>query len=182
MGNISWDNCRLMPYSSVTTHGSHCSCRMSSDSARTLPFCCKEMLTPQYYAPLSHKRFPNIRLASNPQPVVMSTEDYFWFLSKINHEDHPLFWDPEPDHAVSLGAHLLPQGLLFAFSPFQETAITPQVLRAHRQLVADATTQILTGERRSRRYTNARLKLTFIGRYLKKEVSLLKPPECIKPV
>ena len=57
-----------------------------------------DVLTPQYYAPLSHKRFPNIRLASSPQPVMMSTKDYFWFLSNMNQEDHPLFWDPEPDH------------------------------------------------------------------------------------
>jgi tetratricopeptide (TPR) repeat protein len=127
-----------------------------------------DVLTPQYYAPLSHKRFPNIRLASSPQPVMMSTEDYLLFLSKINHEDHSLFWDPEPDHAVSLDAHFLPQGLLFAFNPLQETAITPQVLRTHRQLVAHATTQILTGSDDQDATQMLASKLTFIGRYLKK--------------
>ena len=127
-----------------------------------------DVLTPQYYAPLSHKRFPNIRLASSPQPVMMSIKDYFWFLSKMNQEDHPLFWDPEPDHEGSLEAHLLPQGLLFAFNPSQETEITSQVLRTHRQLVAHATTQILTGSDDQDATQMLASKLTFIGRYLKK--------------
>jgi tetratricopeptide (TPR) repeat protein len=127
-----------------------------------------DVLTPQYYAALSHKRFPNIRLASSQQPVMMSTEDYLWFLAKINHADHPLFWDPEPDHAVSLDAYFLPQGLLFAFNPFQETVITPQVLGAHRQLAAHATTQILTGSDDQDAAQMLVSKLTFIGRYLKK--------------
>jgi len=127
-----------------------------------------DVRTPQYYAPLSKKRFPNIRLSYSPEPVMMSTEDYFWLLSKINHADHPLFWDPEPDHNLSLDAHLLPEGLLFAFNPSQETEITPQVLYKHRQLVTHATTQILAGSDDQEATQMLASKLTFIGRYLKK--------------
>ena len=127
-----------------------------------------DVFAPDYYAPLSHKRFPNIHLSSSPAPVVMSTENYFWLLSKINHEDHPLFWDPEPDPDLSPDAYLLPQGLLFAFNPSQETDITPQVLRTHRRLVAHAITQIMTGSDDQEAKQLLASRLTFIGQYLKK--------------
>ena len=66
---------------------------------------------------------------------------------RINYKDHPLFWDPEPDSTVSLGEHLLPKGLLFAFNPFQKAEITPQALLEHQKLVDDATTRIMAEPR-----------------------------------
>jgi tetratricopeptide (TPR) repeat protein len=127
-----------------------------------------EVFTPQYYAPLSKKRFPNIRLSSSTEPMVMSTEDYFWLLAKINHADHPLFWDPEPDYDTSIGTYLLPKGLLFAFNPEQKTDITPEVLRTHRQLWLRAIPHILAGIHDDEAAQLLASKLNLIGRHLRR--------------
>ena len=80
----------------------------------------------------------------------------------------------------SLGTHLLPQGLLFAFNPFKKLQLLHRCY-AHRQLVADATTQILTGAT-IKTLHKCSPQADFHRSILEKEVSLLKPPECIKPV
>ena len=126
-----------------------------------------DVLTPEYYAPLSTKRFPDILLSNNTEPMMMSTGEYFWFLSYINYKDHPLFWDPDPDSHAALSDYLLPEGLLFAFNPFQKAEITPQVLLKHQQLVDYATTRIMAGPHDDEAAQLLASKLYFIGKHLK---------------
>ena len=122
---------------------------------------------PQYFAPLSKARFPYIRLTSTAEPMAMSSWNYFWYLSRINREDHPLFWDPDPDFQKYLAAYLLPQGLLFAFNPDQKTQLTPQVFQTHQQLVTHTVQRItqVDGDGETSRFLARKLQL--IGLYFK---------------
>jgi hypothetical protein len=126
-----------------------------------------EVFFPQYFAPLSTARLPNIRLTSTAEPMAMSTWDYFWYLSRINQEEHPLFWDPDPDLQKHVAAHLLPQGLLFAFHPDQKMSLTPQALRAHQQLVAHPVQRIVQDDRDGEASRLLARKLQLIGLYFK---------------
>lgn len=122
---------------------------------------------PQYFAPLSKARFPYIRLTSTAEPIVMSTWDYFWYLSRINREDHPLFWDPDPDFQKHLTAYLLPQGLLFAFNPYQKTQLTPQVFQTHQQLVTHTVQRIAQDDCDGETSRFLARKLQLMGLYFK---------------
>jgi tetratricopeptide (TPR) repeat protein len=124
---------------------------------------------PQYFAPLSKARFPDIRLTSTAETIAMSTWDYFWYLSRINQEEHPLFWDPEPDLQKHLAAYLFPQGLLFAFNPYQKVQLTSQVLQTHQQLVTYTVSRIAQGDCDGETSRFLARKLQLIGLYFKQQ-------------
>jgi len=125
------------------------------------------MFFPQYFAPLSKAQFPYIRLTNTAEPMAMSSWDYFWYLSRINREDHPLFWDPDPDFQKYLAAYLLPQGLLFAFSPEQKTQLTPQVFQTHQQRVTHMVQHIAQVDPDGETSRFLARKLQLIGLYFK---------------
>ena len=105
-----------------------------------------EVFSPRYFSLISAKRFPNIQQVTSQQPMAVSTAQYFWLFSKLNAEQHPLFWDPETEYQVAFPEHFLPQGLLFAFDPINTPQRTPSLVRTHEKLVAQATNRILQGE------------------------------------
>src|SRR5437763_13871176 len=78
-------------------------CLMSAPHRRNLPETRVqgEVLNPQYYTPLSRKRFPDILLSNSTEPMLTSPGNYFWVLADINAKEHPLVWDPEPDFYAS---------------------------------------------------------------------------------
>jgi tetratricopeptide (TPR) repeat protein len=105
-----------------------------------------DILFPRHFAVLSPKRFPNIHLITSPEPVAMSTVDYFWLLCKLNEKDHPLFWDADEKYQrILLEEHLLPRGLLFELSPSNKVEITQAALQDHWKLLSQATDRILQG-------------------------------------
>jgi tetratricopeptide (TPR) repeat protein len=104
-----------------------------------------EIFFPSEFAFLSKKRFPNITLVTSDEPVRMSSLEYFQQLCQLNQQDHPLFWDADHVFQTMFDAYLLPEGLLFAFTPGQKVDITPQVLRAHQDLLVHSTHHILHG-------------------------------------
>lgn len=104
-----------------------------------------EVFFPRHFAFLSQKRFPNIHLITSPEPIVMSTVDYFWLLCKLNAKDHPLFWDADEKYQRALEEHLMPKGLLFEFNPLNKMEITQAILQDHWELLARSTTRILQG-------------------------------------
>jgi tetratricopeptide (TPR) repeat protein len=122
---------------------------------------------PQYFAPLSKARFPDIRLTNTAEPIAMSAWDYFWYFSRMNREDHPLFWDPDPDFQKHFAAYLLPQGLLFAFHPEQKTQLTPPVLQTHQQLVAHTVQRIAQVDYDGETSRFLARKLQLLGLYFK---------------
>ena len=95
-----------------------------------------EVFFPRHFAFLSQKRFPNIHLITSPEPVVMSTVDYFWLLCRLNEQDHPLFWDAGEEYQRILEEYLLPRGLLFEFNPSNKVEITQAVLQNHWELLS----------------------------------------------
>jgi tetratricopeptide (TPR) repeat protein len=104
-----------------------------------------EVFFPRLFAFLSQKRFPNIHLVTSPEPVVMSTVDYFWLLCRLNEKEHALFWDADAKYQSILEEYLLPKGLLFEFHPSNKVEITQAVLQDHWELLSWATDRILQG-------------------------------------
>jgi tetratricopeptide (TPR) repeat protein len=127
-----------------------------------------EILLPTHFSFLSKKRYPNITLGTSTKPVRMSPFDYFWALCRMNQNEHPLFWDADGYFQTQFDAYLLPQGLLFAFTPGQEVELTPQVLQDHRLLLTTASQRILHHTTDVEASTFLGRKLNHIGRYLKR--------------
>jgi tetratricopeptide (TPR) repeat protein len=104
-----------------------------------------EVFFPSQFAFLSKKRFPNITLVTSAEPVSLSPFEYFQQLCELNQQDHPLFWDPDPQFQRVLNEYLLPEGLVFAFTPGQKVTLTPQILQAHQDLLVHSAQRISQG-------------------------------------
>jgi hypothetical protein len=124
-----------------------------------------EVFFPSQFAFLSKKRFPNITLVTSAAPVRISSLEYFQQLCKLNQEDHPFFWDADRGFQRMFAEHLLPQALLFAFTPWQKVDLNPQVLRAHQDLLAHSLQRILHGTPDTGGYDFLSGKLDLIGLY-----------------
>src|SRR5207245_1161905 len=84
-----------------------------------------EAFWPNYFNFISTQRYPNLQQVTNDKPIVISTAEYFWLLSRLNAKNHALFWEPDPQYQQNFTEYLLPQGLLFTFHPNQKQDITP---------------------------------------------------------
>lgn len=109
--------------------------------------------------------------------LMMSTGDYFWLLAQINYDDHPLFWDPDPFHAKSIEANLTPKGLLYRFDPFHKTEITSQLMKSHREILAESINRILQGNQDKEAIDLLAGKTYFFGRYYNRQ---MQPDEAAK--
>lgn len=105
-----------------------------------------EVFHPTFYSFISQERYPNVRVVTSDQPVKMSTLEYFWRFSKLNAQDHPLFWDPNPQADTTFSEHLTPKGLLSAFNPYGKVEVTPEVLRTHWKTLSRSTNHVLQGQ------------------------------------
>src|SRR5215831_7981862 len=124
-----------------------------------------EVFFPSQFAFLSKKRFPNITLVTSDEPVRISPLEYFQRLCKLNQEDHPFFWDADREFQRMFAEYLLPQGLLFAFTPWQKVDMNPQVLQTHHDLLAHSLQRILHGTSDTDGYDFLSGKLDIIGLY-----------------
>lgn len=124
-----------------------------------------DVIAPQYFAYLSKERFPNIQLSPQDEPFVMTTGNYFWLLSQLNHQEHPLFWDPDPAHGPSIQANLIPQGLLFAFNPIRPLEVTPAIMQNHLANLTKTTNYILAQGQDKEATDLLASKMYFFGRY-----------------
>jgi tetratricopeptide (TPR) repeat protein len=124
-----------------------------------------EVFLPSQFAYPSTKRFPYITLVTSAEPVRMSSGAYFQQLCKLNQQDHPLFWDADSQFQTMFDEYLLPEGLVFAFTPGQKVNLTPQVLQAHRDLLAHSTQRILHGTIDMEGYNFLSGKINQIGLY-----------------
>jgi len=105
-----------------------------------------EVFAPRYFSPLSTDRFPNIRARlTSDTPVMMSILDYFLRLSRLNEQEHPLFWDADGQYQKFFTDYLSPRGLLFAFTPGAKVERTPEIMRTHWQLLSRSINRILQG-------------------------------------
>jgi tetratricopeptide (TPR) repeat protein len=102
-----------------------------------------EIIRPDFFSYPSKDRFPNVLFSETGHVFTASTKDYFWLFSKMNHKDHPIFWDPDPFYKISINNHLIPKGLLFSFNPFKETEYTRKTLNRHYELLTDSAMRIL---------------------------------------
>jgi len=136
-----------------------------------------EVFAPNYFALVSQRRFPNIQHVTSDKPITVSTTDYFWMLSRLNAEDHPLFWDPDAKHQKDFEERLLPQGLLFAFHPNDTVIITPDLLRTHWKALSRSTNRILQGELEDATTALVSHKLNVIALYFRR-LGLI--PEVVK--
>jgi Tfp pilus assembly protein PilF len=125
-----------------------------------------EIFFPSEFAFLSKKRFPNITLVTSTEPVRMSSLEYFQQLCKLNKQDHPLFWDPDSQFQIMFDEYLLPEGLVFAFTPGQKAIITPEVLQAHLDLFAHSLPRILHGDLEDHYFLSS--KINQIGLYFQR--------------
>ena len=132
-----------------------------------------DVIVPQYYGYLSKERFPNIRLSPQDEPFVMATGDYFWLLSQLNHQEHPLFWEPEPVLDSSIQTNLIPQGLLFAFDPMRPLEATPASIQTHLANLTKMTNYILAQGQDKEATDLLASKTYFFGRYYQRR----KQPE-----
>jgi Tfp pilus assembly protein PilF len=105
-----------------------------------------EVFTPQYFTLVSTKRYPNIKQVTSDKIVTVSTTDYFWLLARLNEQDHPLFWDPDPKYQKHFSDYILPQGLLFTLHPGSKRDLTSDILRKHWKLLSYSTNSILRGD------------------------------------
>lgn len=126
------------------------------------------VLSPQYYTPLSQVQFPNVYLSNTPEPLRMTTEEYFWFFSKLNAPTHAIFFEPQRE-LETIYDHLLPSGLLYKFSPFDKPLVTPEILDRHWRLLNEAAAAIFQGrfDTESRNYFIA--KLIYFGWYFRQK-------------
>jgi tetratricopeptide (TPR) repeat protein len=127
-----------------------------------------EIFFPSLFAFLSKARVPNIMLGTSSEPVRMSPVEYFWRLCMMNQKDHPLFWDADRELQSMFDKYLLPEGLLFAFTPGREIDITPQVLQTHQDLLAHSTHRILHGTLDTEGYDFLSGKINLIGLYFRR--------------
>lgn len=104
-----------------------------------------ELFFPEYFPPVSSGRFPNLTHIPNLELVKASTFDYFWELSTLNQDIHPLFLDPEGQLHKALSGDLIPQGLLFAFRPGAKVELTEQMLSGHANQLIRTINSILQG-------------------------------------
>jgi len=127
-----------------------------------------EVFFPSHFTFLSKKRFPNITLVTSAEPVRISPLEYFQQLYQLNQQDHPLFWDADRMFQTMFDESLLPEGLLFAFTPGQKVEMTPQVLRAHHDLLAHSTHRILHETLDIEGYDFLSGKMNLIGLYFER--------------
>jgi tetratricopeptide (TPR) repeat protein len=128
-----------------------------------------EVFFPRHFAFLSPKRFPNIHLLTSPEPVVISTADYFWLLCRLNEKDHPLFWDADEKYQRMLEGYLLPKGLLFELHPSNKVDITQKALLDHWKLLSQAMDHILQGTPDREGSAFLASKINLIGIHFKRE-------------
>jgi tetratricopeptide (TPR) repeat protein len=128
-----------------------------------------EVFFPRHFAFLSQKRFPNIHLPTSPEPVVISTADYFWLLCKLNEKEHTLFWDADEKYQRMLEGHLLPKGILFELYPSHKVDMTQEVLQDHWELLSKATNHILQGTPDREGPAFLATKMNLIGIHFKRE-------------
>jgi tetratricopeptide (TPR) repeat protein len=102
-----------------------------------------EVFYPSRFAFLSPKRLPNVTLVTSDRPVQMSSVEYFWEFCRLNHQTHALFWEPDGQFQKLFEAYLRPEGLLFAFTPWQDVALTADMWQRHTALLTQATEHIL---------------------------------------
>jgi tetratricopeptide (TPR) repeat protein len=127
-----------------------------------------EIFIPSQFAFLSKERFPNIKLVTSDQLIRISTVEYFWRLAKLNQEDHALFWEADRQFQKMVDNYLCPEGWLFAFTPGKEVTITPEILRAHENLLADSVHRILHGIRDNETYDFFATRMNYIGLYFRR--------------
>ncbi len=91
-----------------------------------------EVFAPRYFSPLSTDRFPNIRARlTSDTPVMMSILDYFLRLSRLNEQEHPLFWDADGQYQKFFTDYLSPLAAE-AEKTYQEAlSIRPQEPSVH---------------------------------------------------
>jgi tetratricopeptide (TPR) repeat protein len=127
-----------------------------------------EIFIPSQFAFLSKERFPNIEMVTSDQLIRISTVEYFWRLSKLNQEDHALFWEADRQFQKMFDNYLCPEGWLFAFTPGKEATITPEILRAHEDLLMDSVQRILHGIRDNETYDFFATRMNYIGLYFRR--------------
>jgi Tfp pilus assembly protein PilF len=98
----------------------------------------------------------------------MSAVEYFWAFCRLNHQAHPLFWEPDGQFQKLLEPYLRPQGLLFAFTPWQEVTLTAAVRQTHKDVVAQAIQQIMHGTHDVEARALLAEKLNFLGLYFQR--------------